>query len=253
MAPMAPRQRSSHMNQKRRCPGVPKRYSTRSSASVIRPKSIATVVVALVGTAARSSTPSDSLVTSASVRSGSISDTAPTSVDLPTPKPPAMTIFVDAAARCALVVSKSTEGPFDELETLISRRAVGDGGLDADQALLDQVTQQHPGDADRHLGEGRHLGHGTPIADLENLRSGRGEHGCFRTRLKAERGLHGQLDLRGRPACGEGVGPDQSRAVALVLRLGWRRHGAWSGQPPVPTRAWASTVRPTRSTSRAIS
>ena len=58
---------------------------------------MATVVVDLPGTAARSSTPSDSLVTSASVRSGTISDTDPTRVVLPTPKPPAMTIFVDAA------------------------------------------------------------------------------------------------------------------------------------------------------------
>src|SRR5690349_144963 len=227
---------------------------------------MATVVVALVGTAARSSTPSDSLVTSASVRSGSISDTAPTSVDLPTPKPPAMTIFVDAAARCALVVSKSTEGPFDELETLISRRAVGDGGLDSDQALLDQVAQQHPGDADRHLGEGRHLGHGTPVADLENLRSGRGEHGGLHTGLQAERGLHGQLYLRGRPTCGEGVGPDQPRAVALVLRLGWR-HGTGPvsrsyrrgpgprryvprGPPAGPSRSPPGRCRPPRSSAR---
>ena len=73
---------------------------------------MATVVVALVGTAARSSTPSDSLVTSASVRSGSISETAPTSVDLPTPKPPAMTILVDAAARWALVAFEVHGGSF---------------------------------------------------------------------------------------------------------------------------------------------
>ncbi len=36
---------SSHMNQKRVCPGVPNRYRIRSSAMVIRPKSMATVVV----------------------------------------------------------------------------------------------------------------------------------------------------------------------------------------------------------------
>ena len=47
--------------------------------------------------------PSDASVTSASVRSGTISDTDPTMVVLPTPKPPAMTIFVDAALRWALV------------------------------------------------------------------------------------------------------------------------------------------------------
>ena len=38
--------------------------------------------------------PSDSLVTRASVRSGMISETVPTRVVLPTPKPPATTILV---------------------------------------------------------------------------------------------------------------------------------------------------------------
>jgi len=42
------------------------------------------------------------LVTRASVRSGSISETDPTKVVLPTPKPPATTIFVEAAEREAL-------------------------------------------------------------------------------------------------------------------------------------------------------
>jgi hypothetical protein len=68
----------------------------------MRPKSIATVVVPLLGTAARSSMPSDWLVTSASVRSGMISETVPTRVVLPTPNPPATTIFVDAALRWSL-------------------------------------------------------------------------------------------------------------------------------------------------------
>ena len=95
---MAPRTRSSHMNQNRRWPGVPNRYSTRSSSRVMRPKSIATVVVFFIGVASRPSTPSDALVTNASVRSGMISDTAPTNVVLPAPKPPEMTIFVEAAS-----------------------------------------------------------------------------------------------------------------------------------------------------------
>jgi hypothetical protein len=37
----------------------------------------------------------------ASVRSGMISETAPTKVVFPTPNPPATTIFVDAAPRCS--------------------------------------------------------------------------------------------------------------------------------------------------------
>ena len=63
------------------------------SSTVIRPKSIATVVVRLSGTAAVSSTPSDAAVMVSSVSSGGISEIARTSVVLPTPKPPAMRIF----------------------------------------------------------------------------------------------------------------------------------------------------------------
>src|SRR5690606_29350326 len=100
---------------------------------------MATVVVALVGTASRSSTPSDSLVTRASVRSGWISETDPTKVVLPTPKPPAITILVDAAERWALERAESTKGPFDEVATLVHGRVVGDGGLDAEMPLLDEV------------------------------------------------------------------------------------------------------------------
>src|SRR3954467_4520535 len=114
------------MNQKRFWPGVPNRYSTMSSARVIRPKSMATVVVDFEGVLARSSTPWDSLVTRASVRRGTISDTEPTRVVLPTPKPPALTIFVDAAARRPLESTESTEGPFQEVEAFVVGGVLGD-------------------------------------------------------------------------------------------------------------------------------
>ena len=80
------------MNQKRSCPGVPNRYSTRSSIE-IRPKSIATVVVVLPGTALTSSRPTDAVVRASSVTRGGISDSACTIVVLPTPNPPAITIL----------------------------------------------------------------------------------------------------------------------------------------------------------------
>ena len=64
----------------------------RPSSIVIRPKSIATVVVVLFRSPG-SSTPTDRLVITASVVSGVISETAPTAVVFPTPNPPAMTIF----------------------------------------------------------------------------------------------------------------------------------------------------------------
>src|SRR4029078_11424926 len=72
-APTEPRASSSHMNQNRSCPGVPNRYSTRSSMEM-RPKSIATVVVVLPGTALTSSSPTEAVVSASSVTSGGISD-----------------------------------------------------------------------------------------------------------------------------------------------------------------------------------
>src|SRR6185437_1710010 len=98
-APSAPSQRSSHMNANRSCPGVPNRYMTSSSSTVIRPKSIATVVGTLASTSAASSTSFDSVVIAASVVSGGISATAETNVVLPTPKPPATTSLTDVTLR----------------------------------------------------------------------------------------------------------------------------------------------------------
>ena len=86
------------MNQKRCWPGVPNRYSTSPASRVARPKSIATVVVVFSGTADRSSVSLLAAVITASVVSGVISETAPTKVVLPTPKPPAITIFTDVIA-----------------------------------------------------------------------------------------------------------------------------------------------------------
>src|SRR5690606_35408722 len=66
-APIAPRLSSSHMNQNRVCPGVPNRYRIRSEDMVIRPKSMATVVVFLDGTPLVSSTAALAAVITASV------------------------------------------------------------------------------------------------------------------------------------------------------------------------------------------
>src|ERR671919_2034946 len=94
-APRAPRQMSSHMNPKRSWPGVPNRYITSVSSTVMRPKSMATVVVVLPRILVRSSMPDEALVMAASVRRGSISEMAPTKVVLPTPNPPAITNLTD--------------------------------------------------------------------------------------------------------------------------------------------------------------
>ena len=70
---------------------------------VMRPKSMATVVVIFWSTPSVSSTDWPASLSSSSVRSGRISLTAPTRVVLPTPKPPATSIFsaraVGVAAR----------------------------------------------------------------------------------------------------------------------------------------------------------
>src|SRR5688572_8620369 len=259
MAPMAPRHRSSHMNQNRRWPGVPKRYRTRSSASVMRPKSMATVVVALVGTASRSSTPSDSLVTRASVRSGLISDTEPTKVVLPTPKPPATTIFVDAVARPpALERAKSTEGPFDQIQSLVTRRAVVQGGLYPHVTLFHEVPQQDADDADRHLHRRRDLRDRLAVADLDDATLQVAPPLLLvRRRLQHQGGLHGEVDgALGAPG-GDRVGADDPRGRLLVgvptPRVRFSQGHGISPQTPVRLRAWAWIIRPTRSTSRAIS
>src|SRR3954452_9680556 len=60
---------------------------------VTQPKSMATVVVVLSVVLPGTSMPAAASVISASVVSGMISEIAPTAVVLPTPKPPATTIF----------------------------------------------------------------------------------------------------------------------------------------------------------------
>src|SRR5438046_1931322 len=152
---MAPWMRSSHMNQNRCWPGVPNRYRMSPASRVTRPKSIATVVVVLSGTCDRSSTPALAAVMTASVVSGVISETDPTKVVLPTPKPPATTILTEVIAVSPVVfgagleLAKSTEHPFEQVEV---RAALGVVKLvNSDQSRRRHVgaedtshTQPHP-------------------------------------------------------------------------------------------------------------
>src|SRR6266516_4464083 len=114
--------RSSHMNQNLCWPGVPNRYRMSPASRVTRPKSIATVVVVLSGTCDRSSSSVLAAVMTASVVSGVISDTDPTKVVLPTPKPPATTILTEVIAvspvllRAGLELEKSTEHSYEQVE-----------------------------------------------------------------------------------------------------------------------------------------
>src|SRR5512144_501512 len=110
----------------------------------MRPKSMATVVVVLLGVAVRSSTPTLADVMTASVRSGTISETAPTNVVLPAPKPPDTTIFVDRVGFPSEPL-KATEHPPQECWVPF----VPDGGRgphDLDQPQVNHVGDDHSGD-----------------------------------------------------------------------------------------------------------
>src|SRR5918998_6362982 len=133
----------------------------RSSAMVIRPKSMATVVVSLPGTLDASSTPTPAEVMTASVVSGSISETAPTSVVLPTPNPPATTIFAEVIslgrAPARSEPAKSTQHPLQQIHPL--REAfLGSGTVQRQQPVGDHVGDQDAGDPERQSVISRDLG-----------------------------------------------------------------------------------------------
>src|SRR5215469_2190394 len=165
---MAPWIRSSHMNQNRCWPGVPNRYRMRPASRVTRPKSIATVVVVLSGVWLRSSRPSLAVVITASVVRGVISETEPTNVVLPTPKPPATTIFTDVIAFSAVVgaatleLPKSTEHPFEQVNVRATLRMVD--LVYPDQSFNSHVGDQHPRDTQRHAQHRRDFRDRSPVA-----------------------------------------------------------------------------------------
>src|SRR5487761_323218 len=221
---MAPWIRSSHMNQNRCCPGVPNMYSTRSLSSVIRPKSIATVVVFLSGTCDRSSTSVLATVMTASVVSGVISETEPTNVVLPTPNPPATTIFTDvmacdasAAGRATLDLTESTKHPFEQIEVRTALRVI---------ALVnaDKSVRAHVGDEDschaqwqpQHRG---HLRYRPPVpAELQDRLAFWCQHGKV-ARLEHGGGnqrLDGELEPGLGPAAGHRVRPDKPGGTVFV-------------------------------------
>src|ERR1700738_1623565 len=151
-APNAPRANSSHRNQNRSCPGVPNRYSTTSSEMVIRPKSIATVVVVLSSTPARSSVPMLASVSISSVCSGMISLQDATNVVFPTPKPPATRILRAVGILDGFAWSERPEAIYHRLEDVlvgwVDRRIGVEGGH---QASLKQVAYEYPDHADRQI------------------------------------------------------------------------------------------------------
>jgi len=98
------------------------------------------------------------LVTNASVRSGMISETAPTNVVLPAPNPPEMTIFVEAAARLAdgsvdacrrSECPEATQRPSYEFSSFVVGRRIAECGVDLEITLRHEVTDQYPRHAER--------------------------------------------------------------------------------------------------------
>src|SRR3954463_2103695 len=147
---------------------------------------MATVVETFSGVPVRSSTCSLASVISASVWRGSISETVPTRVVLPTPKPPATTIFVAMGARVRSVcqdlrlssvststngetpypgeaaaseTTESTEHPFQQSAVGTARTVTGPGAVHTDLSLVREVAEEHPDHAERHLQQRGDLGH----------------------------------------------------------------------------------------------
>src|SRR4051812_24813726 len=158
IAPSVPSHRSSHMNAKRSCPGVPNKYITSDSSTVMRPKSIATVVVTLASTMEASSTPADFDVIAASVVSGGISDTADTNVVLPTPNPPATTSLTEVTRRrrgaetseCPYTFDHPRKGRQFQFDRVAVRGFQATG--------FDQVADEHDRDTKRHAQFGGDFG-----------------------------------------------------------------------------------------------
>src|SRR5437868_13142383 len=111
---------------------------------VIRPKSIATVVVRLVSTPEVSSMSMPRSVSVSSVRSGRVSETEPTMVVLPAPKPPEIRILIAVGSRQRSERPKSIE--HRPVHLLVSHVHLGLGFLHGDEPLVEQVAQQ---DTDR--------------------------------------------------------------------------------------------------------
>src|SRR4029453_1966467 len=124
---------------------------------LIRPKSIATVVVVLPGTCRLSSTPTPAEVMIASVVSGVISETDPTSVVLPTPNPPAMTIFADVTRpavgrRDMSEPAKSTQHPLQQFRAHRIGLVIQRGRLvHRDQSVGGHVRDDPTGPPERQL------------------------------------------------------------------------------------------------------
>src|SRR5690242_15550004 len=196
---------------------------------LMRPKSMATVVVIFPGTCRLSSTPTPAEVMMASVVSGVISETDPTSVVLPTPNPPAITIFADvtrpAAGRCDMSEpAKSTQHPFQQFRAYRVGLVVQRGGLVyRDKAIGGHVGDDHTCHTERQLHACGDFGQRLNSAAVAHLRDVLMLASTLSAAHHARSAANGCLDQRFQrylklwpgPTAGYGVRPDQ-RAGRLI-------------------------------------
>src|SRR5689334_21590104 len=208
---------------------------------------MATVVVVLSWTWLRSSIPADADVITASVRSGLISDTAPTNVVLPTPKPPATTILAEvvdhtdcapyAGCGCDVELPKSTEHPLKQCHIRLAARLAAARLVDGDHTGLGEVGHEDPGHAERDGEQCGDLGHRLDLARqmADPLVFRQQSRVLTRVGGRADHGLYGELVARPGAATGHGVRPNQRlvafhpvrRVVGRAVRArrsGWRGH-----------------------------
>src|SRR6266498_5165354 len=164
-------------------------------STVIRPKSIATVVVVFCDRPVTSSTPTDRTLMLSSVVSGGISDSDPTKVVFPTPKPPATRTLSEISSSSAKRLGRVSAGAksIDQPpEDRLAGPAVAVGAarhVDREVAGVGQVADQHLGDRDRHAQPDADLGHaGRP-----------GAHGDDGPPLHLERSEEHTSELQSRP------------------------------------------------------
>src|SRR3954454_2051305 len=230
-----------------------------SRSRLTRPKSIATVVVVLSGVDDRSSTSVLAWVITASVVSGMISETDPTNVVFPTPKPPPTMILTEVMPefRCpeaapVLELAKSTENPFQQLEV---RLPLSEGRLmQAQQAFVCHVRDEHTGYTERQSEQGRHFRHRTPVtAQIDDgfVLGGESRDVLPRVRRDRDERLERQVVPRLGAAAGDRVRPDQRTRVSRLRGRRGRprrrvsvRTGVRPGQGAEPVVAVPAAVHP---------
>src|SRR5260370_19771405 len=197
-----------------------------SSSMLMRPKSIATVVVVLRSTPVSRSMPLLASVSSASVCSGRISVTAQTMVVWPAPKPPAIRILIETGVLAGLsAISESAKPIGDPPEELRIRQLRWRyRPVNHDEASVQKVSENDPDHPDGQLEVGpeichrrRHVAQAQHRQVLGVQISGIGQDPASRRHPRAR----GDSPARGPgPAADKGVGADDGSCLIV--------------QPPLP-------------------